>query len=57
MLIDTKTVHDKLEDFINARYVHKDGQKMLPVDDNTVRHFMIELLNTETDDDDFRSRA
>jgi hypothetical protein len=60
MLIDTDEVVNRIENFINARTVHINGKRYLPVDDSTVHRLMIDLTMPDSEynsSDDFRSRA
>lgn len=52
----------RIQEFIDARTVTRDGEKYLPIEENTVKRLMQDLTKPDTEyyaanDDDFRSRA
>lgn len=58
--IDVNTIGTRLQEFINARSTNINNQRYLPLDDNTIHQFILELVQTDEDyyeTDDFRSRA
>lgn len=60
MWLDSEEVSKRVQNFIDARSINIDGERYLPVNDDTVYHLMMELVipNEEYYDvDDFRSRA
>lgn len=60
MQLDSKEVSKRVQNFIDARAIKVNGERILPINDKTVHHLMMELVipNEEYYDvDDFRSRA
>lgn len=59
-MTDKEKSLNRITDFINARYITINGEKYLPVDNNTARHLLRDIYMSDedyTDNDDFRSRA
>lgn len=60
--IDVAETAKRIQNFIDARTVTRDGEKYLPIEENTVRRLMQDLTKPNAEyyaanNDDFRSRA
>lgn len=61
-MINAAEAAKRIQEFINSRTVTRDGEKYLPIEENTVRRLMQDLTKPDAEyyaanDDDFRSRA
>lgn len=61
-MINAAEAAKRIREFIDSRTVTRDGEKYLPIEENTVRRLMQDLTKPDTEyyaanDDDFRSRA
>lgn len=61
-MINTAEAAKRIQEFINSRTVTRDGEKYLPIEENTVRRLMQDLTKPDAEyyaanNDDFRSRA
>lgn len=61
MISATETAR-RIQEFINSRIVTRNGEKYLPIEEDTVRRLMQDLTKPDAEyyaanDDDFRSRA
>lgn len=61
-IISAAEAAKRIQEFINSKTVTRDGEKYLPIEENTVRRLMQDLTKPDAEyyaanDDDFRSRA
>lgn len=61
-MINAAEAAKRIQEFIDSRTVTLDGEKYLPIEENTVRRLMQDLTKSDAEyyaanDDDFRSRA
>lgn len=61
-MISAAETAKRIQEFINSRTVTRDGEKYLPIEENTVKRLMQDLTKPDAEyytanDDDFRSRA
>ena len=61
-MISTAEAAKRIQEFINSRTVTRDGEKYLPIEEDTIRRLMQDLTKPDAEyyaanDDDFRSRA
>ena len=61
-MINAAEAAKRIQEFIDARIVTRDGKKYLPIEEGTVRRLMQDLTKPDAEyyaanDDDFRSRA
>lgn len=61
-MISAAETAKRIQEFINSRTVTRDGEKYLPIEENTVRRLMQDLTKPDAEyyaanDDDFRGRA
>ena len=61
-MINAAEAAKRIQEFIDSRTVTRDGEKYLPIEENTVRRLMQDLTKSDAEyyaanNDDFRSRA